>query len=196
MPHSLKVLVFKIWQFILFWSQKILIFRTPEMFIGPGSSLQLVDHIAKTGVRKVLIVTDAMLVKIGLLKPMQEKLQQLGVEAVVYDGVQPNPTIEQIETGLAMLKKELPDIVIGAGTVLTKEQMKQSIDAGADFLVTPGTPPAPKAPSWSPRRAASGSTRNTPTPSPTSAPIRPRPRPTNASRRSTASCWHSSPTGR
>lgn len=43
---------------------------------------------------------------------------------------------------LAMLKRELPDIVIGAGTVLTTEQMQQSIDAGADFLVTPGTPPA------------------------------------------------------
>lgn len=42
---------------------------------------------------------------------------------------------------LAMLKRELPDIVIGAGTVLTKDQMRQSIDAGADFLVTPGTTP-------------------------------------------------------
>lgn len=43
---------------------------------------------------------------------------------------------------LAMLKRELPHIVIGAGTVLTVEQMQQSIDAGADFLVTPGTPAA------------------------------------------------------
>ncbi len=43
---------------------------------------------------------------------------------------------------LAMLKRELPDIVIGAGTVLNVEQMQQSIDAGADFLVTPGTPAA------------------------------------------------------
>ena len=43
---------------------------------------------------------------------------------------------------LAMLKKELPDIVIGAGTVLTQDQIAQSIDAGADFLVTPGAPPA------------------------------------------------------
>ncbi len=40
---------------------------------------------------------------------------------------------------LAMLKRELPDIVIGAGTVLGVEQMQRSIDAGADFLVTPGT---------------------------------------------------------
>ena len=42
---------------------------------------------------------------------------------------------------LAMLKHELPDIVIGAGTVLSIGQMEQAIAAGADFLVTPGTPP-------------------------------------------------------
>ncbi|MCD9031281.1 bifunctional 4-hydroxy-2-oxoglutarate aldolase/2-dehydro-3-deoxy-phosphogluconate aldolase [Luteimonas sp. Y-2-2-4F] len=43
---------------------------------------------------------------------------------------------------LAALKRELPDIVVGAGTVLDAAQIRQSIDAGADFLVTPGTPPA------------------------------------------------------
>ena len=43
---------------------------------------------------------------------------------------------------LATLKRELPGIVIGAGTVLDDTQIRQSIDAGADFLVTPGTPHA------------------------------------------------------
>ncbi len=43
---------------------------------------------------------------------------------------------------LAMLKRELPDIKIGAGTVLSATQLQQAIDAGADFIVTPGTPPA------------------------------------------------------
>lgn len=42
---------------------------------------------------------------------------------------------------LATLKRERPELVVGAGTVLTEAQMRQSIDAGADFLVTPGTPP-------------------------------------------------------
>ena len=41
---------------------------------------------------------------------------------------------------LATLKRELPAISIGAGTVLNETQLKQSIDAGADFIVTPGTP--------------------------------------------------------
>jgi 2-dehydro-3-deoxyphosphogluconate aldolase/(4S)-4-hydroxy-2-oxoglutarate aldolase len=42
---------------------------------------------------------------------------------------------------LAALKRTLPDIVIGAGTVLTADQIARATDAGADFLVTPGTPP-------------------------------------------------------
>lgn len=41
---------------------------------------------------------------------------------------------------LAMLKKELPGFSIGAGTVLTIQQIGQCVDAGADFIVTPGTP--------------------------------------------------------
>ena len=35
---------------------------------------------------------------------------------------------------------EVSEAVVGAGTVLTVEQMRQAIDIGADFLVTPGTP--------------------------------------------------------
>ena len=42
---------------------------------------------------------------------------------------------------LAAIKKARPDILVGAGTVLTAEQVRASIDVGADFLVTPGTPP-------------------------------------------------------
>ncbi|PJK01142.1 2-dehydro-3-deoxyphosphogluconate aldolase [Lysobacteraceae bacterium NML91-0213] len=43
---------------------------------------------------------------------------------------------------LAALKRELPGIVIGAGTITTPAHIGQARDAGADFLVTPGTPPA------------------------------------------------------
>lgn len=41
---------------------------------------------------------------------------------------------------LAAMKKARPDILIGAGTILSTEQIAASIDLGADFLVTPGTP--------------------------------------------------------
>jgi 2-dehydro-3-deoxyphosphogluconate aldolase/(4S)-4-hydroxy-2-oxoglutarate aldolase len=41
---------------------------------------------------------------------------------------------------LSALKRELPDLAIGAGTVLTPRQAQAAHDLGADFLVTPGTP--------------------------------------------------------
>jgi 2-dehydro-3-deoxyphosphogluconate aldolase/(4S)-4-hydroxy-2-oxoglutarate aldolase len=39
------------------------------------------------------------------------------------------------------MRDEFPEILIGAGTVLTKEQVDQAIDAGADFIVSPGFNP-------------------------------------------------------
>ena len=114
-PFSLKVLVYRIFQFLLKISTPLLRFRTPELFSGPGSSLQLCEHIAKQGVKNLLIVTDGMLVKIGLLKPLEAKLAELGVAYHVYDGVLPNPTIAQIETGLDMLKKAQCTAILAIG---------------------------------------------------------------------------------
>lgn len=43
---------------------------------------------------------------------------------------------------LAMLKREVPQVSVGAGTIRTVEQLRQVVDLGVDFIVTPGTPPA------------------------------------------------------
>lgn len=43
---------------------------------------------------------------------------------------------------LAAIAKARADIVVGAGTVLTHDQAKEAIDAGAEFIVTPGFNPA------------------------------------------------------
>ena len=42
---------------------------------------------------------------------------------------------------LSAIKKQVPQLVLGAGTVLTEAQAHAAADAGADFLVTPGTSP-------------------------------------------------------
>ena len=112
---AIKVLLFKIWQFLLKISTPLLFFSTPQLYSGPGSSIQLVEHIADTGVKKLLVVTDAMLMKIGLLNPMLDKLKQMGVDCFVYDGVMPNPTIEQIENGLSILKREGCAAILAVG---------------------------------------------------------------------------------
>ena len=62
-------------------------------------------------------------------------------EALVAGGV---PVIEltlRTPAALSAIERvaaEVPDIVIGAGTVVSPDQAKQAADAGAKFLVTPG----------------------------------------------------------
>jgi 2-dehydro-3-deoxyphosphogluconate aldolase / (4S)-4-hydroxy-2-oxoglutarate aldolase len=42
---------------------------------------------------------------------------------------------------IRLLKKEMPEVLLGAGTVLTKEQIDTAADAGAAFIVSPGFNP-------------------------------------------------------
>ncbi|MFX1448596.1 MAG: bifunctional 4-hydroxy-2-oxoglutarate aldolase/2-dehydro-3-deoxy-phosphogluconate aldolase [Promethearchaeota archaeon] len=43
---------------------------------------------------------------------------------------------------ILLLKNELPDIIIGAGTILKVEQVKAAVKAGSQFIVTPGFNPS------------------------------------------------------
>ncbi len=42
---------------------------------------------------------------------------------------------------MRIMRQAYPDMLIGAGTVLTTEQVDQAIEAGADFIVSPGLNP-------------------------------------------------------
>jgi len=43
---------------------------------------------------------------------------------------------------IAAIAKAVPEAVVGAGTILTSRSIGEAVEAGARFLVTPGTPPA------------------------------------------------------
>ena len=45
------------------------------------------------------------------------------------------------EESIKTLTKELPELLVGAGTVLTIEQVKKAVSAGAKFIVSPGFNP-------------------------------------------------------
>ncbi len=94
---------------------KTLPFPKPTLFSGPGSSLQLCEAISQMGVHKLLIVTDGMLVKIGLLDGIETKLEELGVRYVIYDGIQPDPTVDQIEAGLKVLRRDRCQAILAVG---------------------------------------------------------------------------------
>lgn len=77
--------------------------KFPEIISGAGSIRKLPSVIKKDGVSKVLVVTDAVLnQKLGLLNSLYEELDAQGIKYFVYDGVQPNPTIDNIEAARAV----------------------------------------------------------------------------------------------
>ncbi len=78
--------------------------REPEIIRGAGCVKELPKTIKARGVSTVLVVTDKGLMGLHLLDPLFEALSKEGVNYTVYDGVQPNPTIQNIEQALAMYK--------------------------------------------------------------------------------------------
>ena len=87
----------------------------PTLFTGAGSSLELCSAISQLGMKKVLIVTDKVLVEIGLLKAIEARLKKEGVDFVIYDGILPDPTYDQIEAGLDILKNNQCEAILAVG---------------------------------------------------------------------------------
>lgn len=82
---------------------------------GYGSLNGLGEEIHKRGYQKALIVTDSSLVKLGVVKCVSDVLDDGAIRYCIYDGVKPNPTVKNVDSGLDMLKKENCDFVISIG---------------------------------------------------------------------------------
>ena len=83
--------------------------------LGQGSVDEAINDIKALGFTKALIVTDKPLVSIGLVAKVQDKLNTQGIDVVIFDGVQPNPTTGNVEAGLALLTSNQCDFIISLG---------------------------------------------------------------------------------
>lgn len=83
--------------------------------MGAGCLTDAVDAIQSKGFKKGLIVSDAVLNKIGVVQDVAELLSARDVATVVYDGTHPNPTVTNVNEGLAILQDNQCDFVISLG---------------------------------------------------------------------------------
>ncbi len=83
--------------------------------LGQGAVDDAIGDIKTLGFKRGLIVTDKPLVDIGLVAKVAAKLAENGIETVTFDGVQPNPTVGNVEAGLELLKSNDCDFVISLG---------------------------------------------------------------------------------
>ena len=93
----LKKCWYRIYQKVLFLAMCFMNWKEPELIEGENAILKLPSFIKNKCINKVLVVTDKGLMGLHLLDPLFDELKKEGVEYVVFDGVQPNPTIPNIE---------------------------------------------------------------------------------------------------
>lgn len=90
-------------------------FMPPMSLMGEGCLAEAGTTIKNRGFKKALIVTDEVLVKIGLVKKLEKTLSDNNIGYAIYDGTKPNPTVSNVEEGLKILNKENCDFVISFG---------------------------------------------------------------------------------
>ncbi len=97
MLWTLKKIWYRIFQFCLTTGMYFMNWYQPECLTGPGSIRKLPAFIKDKGVKKVLIVTDQQLSRLGLLNSLYEACRDAGLEYAVFDQCEPNPSIENVE---------------------------------------------------------------------------------------------------
>lgn len=92
----------RVYQKVLYVGTYLLDWTQPELLKGEGAVKKLPALIKEKGLRKVLVVTDKGLMSLNLLDGLFEELHKTGIDYVVFDGVQPNPTINNIEDAVEL----------------------------------------------------------------------------------------------
>ena len=83
--------------------------------MGPGSLDEAISDIRNLGLNKALVVTDKVLVDIGLVAQVTKKLSAAGLTCEIFDTTRPNPTVTNVEEGLKQLKSTGCDCVLSLG---------------------------------------------------------------------------------
>jgi alcohol dehydrogenase len=87
----------------------------PMLLVGPGASRRLGQALCGFGHRKILIVTDRVVLGMGLPGTLIEALSAGGTAHVVFDAITPDAPIPLIEQGIAYYEKHGCDAVVAFG---------------------------------------------------------------------------------
>ena len=92
---------------------------------------EVLEQFKKIGIIPVVVLDDAK-----DAKPLGQALMEGGLPCAEVTF-----RTEAAEESIRIMTKEFPDMIVGAGTVLTTEQVDRAVAAGAKFIVSPGINP-------------------------------------------------------
>ncbi|MDT9718425.1 iron-containing alcohol dehydrogenase [Paenibacillus sp. ClWae2A] len=87
----------------------------PVNLMGRGCLQEAGQMIEQMGIRKALVVSDRQLITSGVAEQVLSILRKLGLDYVVYDEVQPNPTCQNVHDGLRVFQDHGCDAIISIG---------------------------------------------------------------------------------
>ena len=82
---------------------------------GAGAIHEIVGEVKGRGLHKALVCSDPDLVRFGVTKRVLDVLDGAGLAYELYSDIKPNPTIENVQTGVAAFKKSGADYLIAIG---------------------------------------------------------------------------------
>jgi alcohol dehydrogenase len=106
--------------------------RTRIIF-GLGAIEQLGERACELGIKRVLVVTDAGLVKAGHADRVRDILEAAGLQPHVFDQVRENPTTRDVDACVAAAKACGVELLVGLGGGSAMDTAK-----GCNFLLTNG----------------------------------------------------------
>lgn len=87
----------------------------PVNLMGRGCLQEAGQMIEEMGIRKALVVSDRQLITSGVAEQVLSILRKSGLDYVVYDEVQPNPTCQNVHDGLQVFQDHGCDAIISIG---------------------------------------------------------------------------------
>jgi alcohol dehydrogenase class IV len=86
-------------------------FVAPQVVFGQDA----LSYLAELNGKSAFIVTDKNIVSLGLVGKVKEQLSQAGIQATVFDEVEPDPSLQTVQKGVAMMNQHGPDLVVAVG---------------------------------------------------------------------------------
>ncbi len=97
--------------------ENMLWFRAPEkVYIKKGCLPVALSELKNVlGKKRVFVVTDEFLAKSGFIKPITDKLTEMGVAYTTFSDVEPDPSLKSAQLGAESMRRFEPDCIIAVG---------------------------------------------------------------------------------
>lgn len=86
-------------------------FLCPEIIFGEDA----LDHLEHIKGKKAFIATDKTIRALGIVDTVVDKLRKAGMKVHVFDGVEREPSVENVRDGARALREFAPDWIVGLG---------------------------------------------------------------------------------